>query len=37
MQHPLIKRPVSLPSGDPAMYSLETLRKIIPDVVNPLG
>ena len=37
VQHPLIKRPISLPSRDPTMYSLETLRKIIPEIVNPLG
>ena len=37
VQHPLIKRPISLPSRDPIMYSLETLRKIIPEIVNPLG
>ena len=37
VQHPLTKRPISLPSRDPIMYSLETLRKIIPEIVNPLG
>ena len=37
VQHPLIKRPISLPSRDPIMYSLKTLRKIIPEIVNPLG
>ena len=37
VQHPLIKRPISLPSRDPTMYNLETLRKIIPEIINPLG